>query len=121
MITVAIKNVRQSDHATFGRHSQEEVLIFRSNSSFVVATHGIKGLTTKHRRAMGKWDVAGTTYQPPAVARTHNSPAGVNSVAERSNNGDIRSILYNLQLPREPIGMRDVVSIHPRHDRSSRL
>jgi hypothetical protein len=62
-----------------------------------------------------------TTHQPPATAKTHYSAAGVNSIAERSNNNNIRTPLDNVPLPSKPIGMRDVVGIHAPHYRSTRL
>src|SRR4029453_18539904 len=86
MITVAIKNVWQSDHATSRCHSREQVLIFRSDSFLVVTTDRIKRFSTKHCRAVRKRNIAAATYQPPAIARTHHSPAGIDSIAEGSNN-----------------------------------
>src|SRR5260370_21246933 len=70
---------------------------------------------------MRKRNVDGTAHQPPAIARAHFSAAGVDSVAERSNNSNIRKALDDVPLSSKPLGMRDVVGIHARHYRSTRL
>jgi len=49
------------------------------------------------------------------------SAAGVNPIAKRSDNSDIRPALENFPLPSKPILMRDIVSIHARHYGSTRF
>src|SRR6476646_8937603 len=119
MITVAIKHVWQSNYSTLRCHSREQILIFCSDSALVVTTDGIESLMTKHGRAMGKRDVGGATDQPPPIPRSNDSAAGIDPVAESSYRCDVRSTLDDTQLASETIGVRHVVGIHSRDDRSS--
>src|SRR5882672_10667100 len=121
MITVAVKNVRERQHAPASCHSREQILVLSAVNSFIVATDLVKHFTAKHCRAMRKGNVGGTAHQPPAIARTHFLTAGINSVAESSDNSHIRTALHNVPLTSKPIGMRDIVSIHACHYRSTRL
>src|SRR6266480_2781681 len=121
MIAVTVENVGKGYDAAASCHPQEQILVLAAAGSFIVTTYLIEHFTAKHCRAMGKGNVNGTAHQPPAMARTHFSAAPVNSVAKRSNNSNIRTALNNVPLPSKPIGMRDVVGIHARHYRSTRL
>src|SRR5260370_19485881 len=121
MITVAVENVRERHHATASCHSRKQILILAAVGSLIVTTDLVKHFTTKHRRAMGKGNITGTTHKSPAIARPDFSTTGVNSVAERSNNGNIRTAVDNVPLPSKSLGMSDVVSIHTCHYRSTRL
>src|SRR5882724_1808048 len=98
MITVAVKNVRERQHAPASCHSREQILILSTVNSFIVTAHLIKHFTAKHCRAMRKGNVGGPAHQPPAIARTHFSAAGIDSVAKRSDNSHIRTALDNVPL-----------------------
>src|SRR4029078_11659941 len=120
MITVAVKDVGQGQYAAVCGHAREQILIFAALGPFIITTHLIKHFATKHCRAMWKRNVSGTAHQSPTITRPHFPAAGVNAIAKRSHNRNIRTALDNVTLPFQALGMSNVVSIHARHNWSLR-
>src|SRR5262245_49683994 len=121
MITIAVKDIGKCNDPAVRFHSRKQVLILMTGRSVLVTAHLIEHFAAKHYRAVGKRNVTGTPHDSPAIARTHFASGDINSIAERANDSDIRTVLNNLPLSSQPIRMRDVVGVHARHNGSTRL
>src|SRR5688572_27908502 len=97
VITIAVEDVGQCDHATLSGHLRKQFLVFAAGS-VVVAADSITHFLTKLCRSVGERNLRGPAQQSRTSAWSHFAAVRADAYALCADDSTVRLGFNNLQL-----------------------